>query len=295
MDSKQKAILKTLLYADLFDYPLTKTEILRFLISEKSIGEDDLYAALENKTLSIEKSEGYFYLAGRRSLVKKRQEREKISLRKLELAKKIINKISFIPMVKLIGISGALSMKNCDEDDDIDLFVITDKNSVWITRLFLVILLTFLGVYRNRQSKNHTNKICLNMILDKNHISFDEKNRDLYTAHEIVQLLPVYNKEKVYERFIGENLWVKNYIPNFTIEKDVTSYKNSFSDKLIMRLIRVMQLESIAKFLQSFYMRNHKTREIIKDGILKFHPYDYKIYILKDYNKGLLKYNLNTL
>jgi hypothetical protein len=194
MDSKSKAILRTLLYSDLFDYPLRKSEVYRFLISKEKISRQDILNIFSKKVLPVGESEEYLYLIDRSALVAKRKKREKISLKKLEFAKKIINKISYVPSVRFIGISGGLSMKNCDEDDDIDLFVITDAGLTWITRLLLVLALTLLGVYRSRSSKSYSNKICLNMILDENHIGFTKTNQDLYTAHEIVQLLPVFNR-----------------------------------------------------------------------------------------------------
>jgi len=292
MDSRQQAILRTLLYADLFDYPLTKDQIFRFLISKKNIGKQELFSVLKNKSLPIEQSGEYFYLTQRKSLVTERQKRKTVSSQKLELAKKIINKISFISSIKLIGISGALSMENCDEDDDIDFFVITDKNLVWTTRLLLIILLTFLGVYRNRKSKNHSNKICLNMILDEDNLCFGKINQDLYTAHEIVQLLPILNKEETYEKFINNNPWIKNYIANFTVEKNFDDKKNVLFDRLIVQLFKLLQIEKIARFFQLKYMKNHRTNEITKDGFLKFHPYDYKAHVLASYKKELQKRGL---
>lgn len=291
MDSRQQAILKTLIYSDLFDYPLTRTEIFKFLISKKHIEGRDLFGVLSNKILPIEEFENYFYLVGRKDLVLTRQKREKVSLKKLQLAKDIIKKISYIPSIKLIGISGALSMNNCDEDDDIDLFVITSNSLVWTTRLLLVILLTSLGIYRNRNSKNHANKICLNMILDESHTGLAKENRDLYTAHEIVQLLPVFNKENTYEKFINENAWVRGYLPNFSGKQNLVPYDNSIIDKLMIYIFRILQLEKIAKFLQLSYMKNHKTSEVTNDGFLKFHPYDYKTDTLREYKKMLSKYS----
>jgi len=294
MDSNSKAILKTLLYADLFDYPLTKDEVYRFLISEKSINRNELLNALKKHDLPIEESEGYLYLIGREELVEKRKKREEVSRRKLEFAKKIINKISFIPSIKLIGISGGLSMKNCDADDDIDLFVITDKGFAWTTRFLLVALLTIRGIYRNRNSKNHSNKICLNMLLDESRIEFIKPNKDLYTAHEIVQLLTVFNKGKSYEKFINANVtWVKNFIPNFEINTNISSHKNNFLDKLILYIFRIMRLENLFRFLQLNYMKSHKTREVAEVGFLKFHPYDYKIHVLKEYEGRLSKMGYN--
>jgi hypothetical protein len=156
----------------------------------------------------------------------------------------------------------------------------------------LVVLLVVFGVYRNRKSKNYSNKICLNMILDENRIGFAKTNKDLYIAHEIVQLLPVFNKEKTYEKFISLNAWVKNFIPNFVMDKNISSGQNNILAKLLVTVFRILQLESVFRFLQLNYMKSHKTSEITEDGFLKFHPYDYKGYVLKEYKTKLLKMGL---
>src|ERR1035437_3295942 len=166
MDSRERAILKTLLYSNLFDYPLKREEIYKFLITDKKIEKTEFHKAFKTLRIPVKSSEGFYFLFERKELVKIRKEREKISLGKMQKAKKIIRILSLIPTIKFIGISGALSMKNSDKDDDIDIFVITKKGSVWITRFIMVVFLLMLGVYRNKNSKTYSDKICLNMLLD---------------------------------------------------------------------------------------------------------------------------------
>ena len=165
MGSKKEAILKTLLYSDLFDFPLTEEEIYKFLIFKK-IDKDQLSKLLENKNLSIDRLNNFFFLKGRGKIVKERLMKEKFSLEKLEKAKKIIKFLGLIPTIKLIGISGTLAVMNCKKDDDIDIFVIAENKLVWTTRFFTAIMLIFLGVYRNKNSTANNNKICLNLLLD---------------------------------------------------------------------------------------------------------------------------------
>jgi hypothetical protein len=127
------------------------------------------------------------------------------------------------------------------------------------------------------------------MILDEDHIHFDKKNQDLYTAHEIVQLLPIFNKEKMYEKFIRANEWIMNYLPNYKIDTDIISHNNNIVGKIIVFIFRILQVETIARYLQLSYMQDYKTSEITKDGFLKFHPYDYKSYVLKKYKQESLR------
>ena len=95
----EEAIFKTLAYADIFDYPLKKEEIWRWLIINPN----------GNRIISPNKSEwvktfgliwrkhsdkfgfkdGYYFLPGREKIVPLRQKREIYSVQKLTLAQKI--------------------------------------------------------------------------------------------------------------------------------------------------------------------------------------------------------------
>ena len=94
-------------------------------------------------------------------------------------------------------------------------------------------MLIILGVYRNKNSKRFKDKICLNLILDEDRMSFE--NQDLFTAHEIVQLLPVFEKDKTYQKFISANKWVKEYSAKLA-SKSKTNFhpKKNYLDKLMM-------------------------------------------------------------
>ena len=116
----------------------------------------------------------------------------------------------FIPWVKLVALTGARAMNNASANDDIDLMIITSKNRLWLTRLLLSILL-FPWL---RRAKKISRRLCLNLWLDESALAI--KTRNLYTAHEICQLKPLYNCEATYQKFISANLWVKTYLANWT-------------------------------------------------------------------------------
>ena len=52
-------------------------------------------------------------------------------------AKKVSNLLIRFPFVKGIAISGSLSKNFADEDSDIDLFIVTAKNRLWIARTLM--------------------------------------------------------------------------------------------------------------------------------------------------------------
>lgn len=288
----QESILKTIIYSDIFDYPLTKDEIWRFLITEKDqkVSREEFDKALKNLPKKISFKENFYFLPKRDSLVNKRLRREKESQDKLALSEKIIFYLSFIPTIQFVGISGALAMKNSDKDDDIDLFVITKKNTIWITRFLILFLLEFLGKRRKRFDKNIKNKICVNFLIDEDNLNFSYKKQDLYNAHEIVQMIPFFEREDMYQKFLKTNTWVKNFLPNAVKHgiKNITQKQSEpFFNIVLCLFLSCSVLEALIKRLQLWYMKKHITTEIISDDLLAFHPTDYRKIILNKYKKKL--------
>jgi hypothetical protein len=55
----------------------------------------------------------------------------------MERAEKYIKKLSWIPGLRMIAIVNSLSMYATHADSDIDLFVITQPNVLWIVRFLM--------------------------------------------------------------------------------------------------------------------------------------------------------------
>lgn len=273
MDSK--SVIDTLSYFDFFDYPLTSQEIWQFT---KTKTKKEFYAFL--KKTDIDSFKSFYFLDNRKEIVNKRIEKEKISNKKLNKAKKIIKKLSLIPTVDFIGISGSLAMKNSSLDDDIDIFVICQNNLVWFTRLILVIYLMFLKVYRKKHEKDPKDKICLNLIIGEKNTAFLKKRQNLYIAHEIVQLIPIFQRENAYLDFINKNRWILIFLPNCLHR--IESYKIPFNKEkgLInyfqIKIFHILGIEKIAKILQWNYMKKDVTLETVEDNFLAFHPINFE-------------------
>ncbi len=145
----ERAILKTLIYSDIFDYPLSQDELWKFLIGHKT-SRVSFDKALRDLSSKIIFKKGLYCFLDRERTVDIRIKRRKESQKKIVIAKKIIKRLYRIPTVQFIGISGALSLENSERNDDIDLFVIASKGSLWLTRLTMIILLMLMGRYRRR-------------------------------------------------------------------------------------------------------------------------------------------------
>lgn len=210
---RKKAILRTLTYADIFDYPLKENEIYRFLISKSQMSSSRFQEELLALPPGIFQKDGFYFLKGRERIVSLRKKRERWSREKLKIAKRVAGWLKLIPSIKMVAVTGALAMENSDEEDDIDLFIITSANRLWLNRGLVVTFLRLAGLYR-RPGKIK-NKICPNMLLDESHLRIPKKEQDLFSAHEVCQLKLLWDRDETYQKFVKENQWVKRFLPNW--------------------------------------------------------------------------------
>lgn len=296
MGSSRKSILRTLAYSDIFDYPLTKDELWRFFIADSALHRRGVKLEKELGSLSslLVKRNGFYCFKSRVEIIDKRLKREKESNKKLELARRIIDILSRIPTVQLIGISGALAMKNSDKDDDIDLFIIAKKNALWVTRLLLLAILEVLGKRRRRNEKYAPNKICLNMLINESTLCLPKEKQNLYSAHEAIQMMPVFQRYNTYKKFIAANIWVRKFLPNaFRYRTRLINKRNckkSFIGVVVCLILSFPAFEFVARQFQLWYIGKHQTTETIKNNFLAFHPKDERDRVLSEYEKRIKRY-----
>lgn len=285
----EKAILKTLVYADIFDYPLRVWEIHKWLIGKSASlpqVEKNLNKLKEKKrALSIR---GYCYLNNRAAIINKRLKKEKHSKYFLKKAKLVAFLLKTIPWVKLVGISGGLALENCGPKDDIDIFVITQKNRMWICRFFMLGLLFLLGLQRRRSfnKKQAAGKVCLNMILEEDKLQ--QQKRDLFIAHEVLQMKVLWQRDGIYTKFLADNQWVFKFLPNWT--GSLYQSTKTLNTKYIIHNTFANIMEYLARKFQLWYMKKPKGAEKIQEGTLYFHPKDIGEDVLAEYKKNLNKF-----
>jgi len=288
----KKAILQTLVYADIFDYPLTAREIYKFLITPKSLRFSVLKKKLKEITREDEliKTKGeYFFLKGREKIVLIRQKRKLWSQKKIKIAKKVSYWLRLIPWIKMVGISGALAMENVDKNDDIDFLIVTTKKRLWLSRALAVFLTELLGCRRRPKDKQVADKICLNMFLDEDCLAVPKNEQDLFSAHEVVQFKLLWERDNCYQKFLKANLWVKNYLAN-SLDIKKLRYEDIKGEKkknlLISRFLNF--LEYFAYKIQVAYMSSRRTKEVVEVQRIRFHPRDCREWILKKYQEKLI-------
>lgn len=286
----REAIIRTLCYADVFDYPLTENEIWTRFIGKRNLKEDKYHLDIR-KIKEIEQKAGLYFLKGRGHVVGLRQKKDLFSKEKLQIAQKITSLIRFIPSVKLVGISGGLAIANAKDEDDIDLFIVASKDFLWITRFIVTLLVELFSSRRHPADLDVKNKVCLNIFIDEEHLSIPILNRNLFIAYEVVQLRPLFDKKNTHQKFLSANLWVKDYLPN-SIDKKIHKLDNKrlYVQRRYFRMLYFIEL--CFKKLQLWYMSRKRTTELITDGRIYFHSRDTGNWVMKNYRIKLKKYGV---
>jgi len=201
----KKNILATLAYFDLFNYPLTMEEVFLFLpakYDQEEFGYNFRSMIIDRLIYKFDK---FYTLKNDPFLIERREKGNIKAASLIRIAKKVSNLLIRFPYVRGIAISGSLSKNFADESSDIDLFIITAKNRLWIARSIMHCFkkLTFLV--------NREHYFCMNYYIDEQELQIREKN--IYTAIEIATLMPLYG-DTVFEQFYTANAWTRDYLPN---------------------------------------------------------------------------------
>ena len=200
----QAAILKTLLYADIFDFPLLETEITDYLIEARATPEAVHAALTEDGWLAarITAHDGFYCLRGRGDTVARRRERDRAAAALWPTAQQWGKILACLPFVRSVIVTGALAAGNPAPRDDIDYLIVTAPGRLWLARALCTTVVRLAALTQQR--------LCPNYLLAETRLALDERN--LFTARELAQMAPLYG-QAVHQRMRDENGWAAAYLP----------------------------------------------------------------------------------
>jgi len=205
-EKAELTILKTLVYFDIFDYPLSEKEIKNFLST--SLNEDEFRLAIQRLVSgkTIFKIVEFYSLNDNLRKAERRLQGNRRAENLLSKAVKIGAFLQKFPYVRAVAVSGSLSKGYADEKADIDFFIITKTNRLWIARTILHLFkkLTFLS--------GSQDLYCMNYFIDEATLEIRERN--IYTATEVVTLFPVSGFTAA-DKFFEMNSWVREWLPDY--------------------------------------------------------------------------------
>ncbi len=283
--SIKEAIYQTIVFFDIFDYPLTDWEIWRYLPIKISFLKVREVLQIRDKN-RLSKQGAYYFLLGREKIIQKRNHRYNYTQRKIKRALRISRIFRFIPWIEMIAIGNIIGSHNLKDDSDIDFFIITKKNRIWISRFFTTLIAKLL-LLRPRVN-NVRDKICLSFYLSEDNLDLQKlhlpEKKDWYFIYWLSGLVPIYERNNNYQKLIDHNQWLLKFLPNWQVMQVVDCYTISPLRSWVYRdivdfflggletVVKKMQLRILPNDLR--LLMNQDTRVVINDRILKLHVTD---------------------
>ncbi len=292
--SLESSIFDTVRFFDLYDMPVTATQIWEYLVVSKSgyrhhPGLQEVQHTLASSEFLQERMNttwGYHFLRGRQQLVRQRLVRHAIAQQKWKIVMRCAPLLAWLPFVRALAVSGSLAADNTKPSSDLDMLIIVREGKIWTARLFLLLMAQLLGRRRTYDVRTAPDMLCLNQYFTEHSLLVAKETRNICMAIQYACLVPIYNNA-LFDVFIQRNaFWVTSFlhmrkrlqVPHrYTIQLHViASFWKRHIEALLLEPLGDM-VERYAELLQRAIITRHgglskKGRIMLSYHELAFHP-----------------------
>lgn len=273
-----KAIINTLSYRSIFNSSLSYYQICTYLLCNRTFDHKFIEKRISSllKTKKIKQKDGKYYC----KIPKPYSWSLRVGYSQdlLVEAQKAFKYLEKIKWIKLLAVTGSIAANNAKKHDDIDIFIVTSKNRLWLTRFFVYLILRAVKMYPTKNTTAH--KFCPNLFIDEKALKCEKENQNIYIAHDIALMIPIINREDMYFKFLHQNQWVFNYFCNYKV-----TFPEKFSSTIVYKNKLITKLNRYAMVFQLRYMQKAKTTEITTKHKIHFKKFDHSTRVLNEFEK----------
>jgi hypothetical protein len=214
-----RQIIATVVFFDIFDCPLTDWEIWKYLPQPASLLEVRLALTVLESETRVARDGGWYFLPGREELVGTRQRRYAYFDRKLRRAKWLSAILISIPWVRLVTVGNLIGDRNWRQESDIDFFIVTAPNRLWLSRLLCAGIVKILGL-RPAPGRSQ-DKACLSFFVAADGLDLGRCRLgsayadDPYFSYWLAGLFVLRDKDNLYRRLLAANSDTLAGLPNW--------------------------------------------------------------------------------
>lgn len=294
MRELEQSIFDTVRFFDLYQMPVTATQVWEHLVVSKSKyahhpGLQEIQHALASSQWLKERvgmQWGYFFLLGNQHLVRLKLVRHAIAQQKWNIVSRCAPLLAWLPFVRALAGSGSLAVDNTKPSSDLDILVITQEGRIWTTRLLLLIVSGLLGRRRKYYDRNAPDMLCLNHYIAEGSISVSHEIQNVAMAMQYARLVPIYNDYCIRKFFQKNAFWIDQHV-RMPVHPDVrhkyTVIFGSVAEFLKKQLELLLSeplgdyIEEIAEYFQRWMVQRHQDfsrpgRIALSSSELAFHP-----------------------
>ncbi|MBI3494248.1 MAG: hypothetical protein HY047_21075 [Acidobacteria bacterium] len=291
MTDRELAIARSVIYASLFEYPLTLDQ-LHFSLIESEQTPEEILAVFDGSELLqhiIEYRDGFFFPAGRDDLLAERRRRETRSRAFLDRHRRLLQMLCALPFARTVALSGSIGHLNLEADGDLDLFIVTSGRRAWTVMLAAIVLTRVMG--RRRE-------MCINFILADSHLRLEQQ--DLFAANQVIHLKPLIGAE-VLTALREKNPFVARIYPNATTDRSRMMFSWTFP-RWLARAKRALELalhvpapfvEAACRHLYGWHLRRRAAtwrspdQVLLQSDYLKLHTRSHRHAVLERFDAAV--------
>ena len=310
--------MATLVYYDIFDFPLTVFEVNKYLINPARLSKNSILGTISLNLVAegleslvgnghIGSKNGFYFLSGRDSLYELRIEREKMATQKWKKFLRIAKWFQTVPYLRAVLVSGSLALNNTGHESDFDVLSVVMTGRLYTCRIFLSFVASLFGARRTRYEIIAPDKFCFNHYVTDSNLNI--KHESLYNAQTYANLKPVLVSNGIFSRFYAENIWLNKYVYNSLRSDFETSlgsdlgFRSISPNSILLAVAKLGELilnspigslvELLAKKYQQKRIKNNPAtyesggRVVFTDHELEFHPRSFEAFAIDKYNKKL--------
>lgn len=248
-----KSIIKTLAYYDIFDYPLKLDEVYHNL-ETNSVSRLEITREIEKlcRQRVVFKKGDFYLLRDEDHYINRRIAGNKLAEKRMKSAYRMTKFIWKFPYVRGILLSGSISKGYMEKDSDVDYFIITNPNRLWVTRLFLML-------FKKIFLLNSKKVFCINYFVDTETLEVEEKN--IFTATELATLIPTHGTE-LYDQLYDSNRWIREFFPNYPKRDSIriSENKNSVIKKIVERFLNNKFGDRLDDFAMKLFEKSNQKK-----------------------------------
>ncbi len=288
----KKAIARTIVFFDIFNYPLSTYELWRCL--NFACDFDALRTALPQLVHTefagkIATYRGWYFLTGRQEILSGRNNFYNLANQKHKIATRAARVLRFLPGIKMVAIGNNFYYH---DESDIDLFIVVAAGRLWLLRSLITVVVHALGIRRHGQKV--ANRLCLSFYVSENNENLSNLTltEDPYFYYWLAFLIPLYSEAGYYRHFWEANKWLTAKLPNTSnlgLDYAWRVRDNNFIFKSLRWFFGLLIFSPWGASLENFFKKvqlrkmagnisslakEADTRVIISDSVLKFHEND---------------------
>lgn len=293
------AIMRMVLYFDVFKHPLTLGELER-LVAPGRRGEV-VRACDELEAHGLLEARGaHRFRPGMARFVDRRRQRSAWAEEAWPWACGAAGVLARLPFVRGVLITGGLSKQSTDPSGDIDFLLLVQPGRVWTLKT---------GLQAARRALPHRVRelACTNYLLSTDALLVDDRN--IFTAVELATAIPMYGQQACLE-LLEANRWAARHVPGLDWSLERVRTMPPEPPRRLARAVELAWVDGVARaveraslgFMDRYWNRKYdwlddRTRSQRfkrREDLATNHLHDFQLYVLREVEERLREVGLDA-